>query len=279
MLGRELFDAAFKEYSRRWKFKRPAPSDFFRTMEEVSGVDLDWFWRGWFYTTDHVDIAVTNLATLKISTQDPDVEADYKRDAFEDQIEEPLTVKRNREEGIETRLQKRPELADFYNENDQFEPTNRDRNEFKAFLDKLNPRERALWDRVQERDPFVHVISFHNKGGLVMPIPLQMTYADGTTEEMMLPAEVWRYDAENYSKLLISDKEIVSVEIDVNDEIADADESNNIFPPKPVESRFKLFMSSGGHNNQMADSMVELKAGDSDEEDTEVPLEEVNGGR
>ncbi|PTB87087.1 aminopeptidase, partial [Pseudidiomarina aestuarii] len=58
IMGRELFDYAFKEYARRWMFKRPTPADFFRTMEEASGVDLDWFWRGWFYSTDHVDISL-----------------------------------------------------------------------------------------------------------------------------------------------------------------------------------------------------------------------------
>ncbi|WP_256619876.1 M1 family metallopeptidase [Parvularcula maris] len=271
VLGRELFDPAFREYSRRWKFKRPAPADFFRTMEEVSGKDLDWFWRGWWYTTDHVDIAVTGMQTLKISSQDPDAEADLQREQRAADEPEPLAQRRNREEGIETRLERRrDQLTDFYNENDEFEPNNQQRNDYKAFLEKLNPQERALWDRVQERDPFVHIIDFRNMGGLVMPIPLKMTYADGSEEEMVLPAEVWRYDAEAFSKLIISDKEIVSVEIDANNEIADADEGNNAFPGKPRRSRFELFQDSRRGGSQMADSMVELSSDDEEAVNTEL---------
>ncbi|MEE4208151.1 MAG: M1 family metallopeptidase [Parvularcula sp.] len=278
ILGRELFDAAFREYSRRWKFKRPEPADFFRTMEEVSGKDLDWFWRGWWYTTDHVDIAVTGLETLRISSQDPDVEADYEREERAAREPEPLIQRRNREEGIETRLERRTEqLSDFYNENDEFEPSNKDRNRYKAFLEGLNSSERALFERMKERDPFIHFISFENIGGLVMPIPLTVTYADGSSEEMQLPAEVWRYDAERFTKLFITDKEIVSVEIDVNNEIADADESNNAFPQKVSKSRFELYRDERSSNNQMADFLFELDGDDKGEtaenQGPDVPLE------
>nr|WP_198912249.1 M1 family metallopeptidase [Parvularcula mediterranea] len=271
VLGRELFDEAFREYSRRWKFKRPQPADFFRTMEEVSGKDLDWFWRGWWYTTDHVDIAVTGLQTMKISSQDPDAEVDFKRDAQEEAEPEPLVQRRNRAEGLTTRLQRREdELTDFYNENDSFEVNNKQRNAFQSFLKGLNPQERALYDRMMERDPFIHVIDFENVGGLVMPIPLVLTYADGSTEEMQLPAEVWRYDAERFSKLMVTDKEIVSVQIDPYNEIADADGSNNDFPSKVQKSRFELYKSNRSRTNQMADSLVKLK---SDEEEDLEPTE------
>ncbi|NRA30574.1 MAG: M1 family metallopeptidase [Parvularculaceae bacterium] len=282
VLGRELFDAAFREYSRRWKFKRPAPADFFRTMEEVSGKDLDWFWRGWFYTTDHVDIAVTGMSTMKISTQDPDIEADYKRDALAEAEPEPLIQSRNREEGLKTRYQRRTDLLnDFYNDNDQFEPNNKQRNAFKKFLEGLNPQERALYDRMMERDPFVHIIEFENKGGLVMPIPLRLTYADGSTEDMVLPAEIWRYDAESFSKVMVTDKEVVAVEIDAHNEIADADEANNHFPQKVAKSRFELYNNSSSRTNQMADALVELdgddKGTDTDEKGADVPLEPAGG--
>ncbi|MEM9810385.1 MAG: M1 family metallopeptidase [Pseudomonadota bacterium] len=282
ILGRELFDAAFREYSRRWKFKRPAPSDFFRTMEEVSGTDLDWFWRGWWYTTDHVDIAVTGLSTLKISSQNPDTEAKFKRSEHERLYPEPLTVTRNREEGLKTRRQRREELLnDFYNDNDQFEPTNKERNAYTSFLEGLNPQQRAIFDRMVERDPFVHVVTFKNLGGLVMPIPLTLTYADGESEDMMIPAEIWRYDAEEVDKLFVSDREIVSVEIDRLNEIADADEGNNTFPPKVTPSRFELYMASSNRTNQMADTLVELegsaKGADTDKEDEAVPLEDASG--
>ena len=275
VLGRELFDAAFREYSRRWKFKRPAPADFFRTMEEVSGKDLDWFWRGWWYTTDHVDIAITGMQTMQIANQDPDLEVAKTREAYAEKYPEPLVQRRNRDEGLTTRLDRRTdELTDFYNENDEFEPNNKQRNEFQEFLDKLNLQELALYERMIERDPFIHVVDFHNVGGLVMPIPLQITYVDGTVEDIQLPAEVWRYDAERFSKLFVTDVEIASVEIDAYHEIADADPSNNAFPSKPAQSRFEIYRSTSSRLNQMANSMVELK-GDDDEDDEspDVPLE------
>ena len=288
VLGRELFDEAFREYSRRWKFKRPAPADFFRTMEEVSGKDLDWFWRGWWYTTDHVDIAVTGLTTNKISTLDPDVESPFARAEKAATTPLPLTVLRNREEGLVTRYQRRTEqLGDFYNENDEFVPTNEDRNEYRDFIsgddeyDDLNPQERAMFDRMLERDPFIHTVSFENVGGLVMPIPLTITYADGSTEDVQLPAEIWRYDAEKTDKLFISDKEIVSVEIDVHHEIADADPHNNAFPQKVRPSRFELYKAGGAPYNQMADSLVELEGdekGMNDDDSPDMPLEDASGG-
>ncbi|MEM6913796.1 MAG: M1 family aminopeptidase, partial [Pseudomonadota bacterium] len=290
VLGRELFDEAFREYSRRWKYKRPAPADFFRTMEEVSGKDLDWFWRGWWYTTDHVDIAVTGLTTNKISTLDPDVEGPLARAEKAASTPLPLTVLRNREEGIETRYQRRTEqLGDFYTDNDVFEPNNEQRNEYQDFIsgddyyDDLNSQERALFDRMLARDPFVHTVSFKNVGGLVMPIPLTLTYADGTMEDVQLPAEIWRYNAEETDKLFISDKEIVSVEIDRHHEIADTDAHNNAFPQKVRPSRFELYKSGGAPYNQMADSLVELNGNEKgvDEDDSpDMPLEDAaDGGR
>ena len=119
-MGRELFDFAFREYATRWKFKRPTPADFFRTMEDASAVDLDWFWRGWYYGTDHVDMAITNVREYQISTNDPDVEKDIERE--EDALNRPenITQIRNRKEGIKTRLKRYSDLEDFYNENDKF---------------------------------------------------------------------------------------------------------------------------------------------------------------
>jgi len=199
-----------------------------------------------------------------------------------------LTVLRNREEGLVTRYQRRTDqLGDFYNENDEFVPTNEDRNEYRDFIsgddeyDDLNEQERALFDRMLERDPFIHTVSFENVGGLVMPIPLTLTYADGTTEDVQLPAEIWRYDAEKTDKLFISDKEVVSVEIDVHHEIADADPHNNAFPQKVRPSRFELYKAGGAPYNQMADSLVELEGdekGMSDDDSPDMPLEDASGG-
>ncbi len=274
VMGRELFDAAFVEFSRRWKFKRPTPSDFFRSMEETSGIDLDWFWRGWFYTTDHVDLGVTSVREYRVSTQDPEIEFPLAREENARLEPEPVQQRKNREEGLGTRLDRRPQLNDFYTENDKFTVTNKDRNEYQEFLEGLTGKERAIFDRAVTRDPYIYFIDFENLGGLVMPIPLVLTYADGTEEEMLIPAEIWRRDAEGVTKLFIRDKQITAVEIDRHHEIADADFSNNHFPQKITKSRFELFKSRRTYDNLMADSLVKLKAEDkpTSASETEMPL-------
>ena len=134
VMGRELFDFAFREYANRWKFKRPTPADFFRTMEDASAVDLDWFWRGWYFGTDHVDMALTSIREYQISTQDPDAEEDFKRNQDAAYKPENITQKRNREEGIKPRIERFDDLEDFYNENDKFATTNKDRNKYTSLL-------------------------------------------------------------------------------------------------------------------------------------------------
>ena len=279
VMGRELFDFAFREYSERWKFKRPTPSDFFRSMEEGSGVDLDWFFRGWFYTTDHVDLAVAGVREYRISTQDPDTEASLTRARRREDAPETLGQRRNREEGLGTRLQRRPQLRDFYNENDRDEPNNADRNEYQKFLSGLSPKERQAYDKAMERDPYVYFVDFENVGGLVSPIPLTMTYADGRTERMMIPAEIWRRDAERVTKMFVLDDEVASFEIDADHQTADADYANNSFPQGVMRSRFELFKSSRSSNNQMARAMQDLEELEGDRktdagpgEDDAVPL-------
>jgi hypothetical protein len=277
VLGRELFDSAFREYSRRWKFKRPTPADFFRSMEETSGVDLDWFWRGWFFTTDHVDIALTDLREYRLSSQDPDREASYRREEQARNEPEPLTQRRNREEGRTTRLERREErLTDFYNENDPFKPTNADRNSYQRFLNGLDPLERQTFDRALSENPYIYFMDFANVGGLVMPIPLLITYTDSSTEEMMIPAEIWRRDAEAVTKLVMTDRRIRSVLVDPNHEIADVDRSNNGFPSSVTRSRFELFRSTSNPDNQMADALNELEGDDkgetAGEQGPEIPL-------
>ena len=134
VLGRELFDFAFRTYAERWKFKRPMPADFFRTMEDASGVDLDWFWRGWFYTTDHVDVSIDDIRKLRINTRDPGIERDWDRRQEE---KEPKRSYELREQGEMTRINRFPELKDFYNENDKHTVSNKDLNEYDQLLDKL----------------------------------------------------------------------------------------------------------------------------------------------
>ncbi|HYC03126.1 MAG TPA: M1 family metallopeptidase [Azospirillaceae bacterium] len=275
VMGRELFDHAFREYSRRWKFKRPTPSDFFRSMEDASGVDLDWFWRGWFYTTDHVDIAVEDVREYTISTRDPDIEKPMARDEEKREQPEPLAQIRNREEGRQTRVERVPELRDFYNENDKHAVTNKDRNSYAELIEKLEPWEREALERARRDGDFVYFVDFRNKGGLVMPLPLTLTFADGSTEDFQVPAEVWRYDPVNATSMLIRSRRIVSVELDRRHEIADADHQDNHFPRRIEPSRIELYKAKDEERDLMADMLVELRKAKTGEESPAEPGKEV----
>ena len=260
ILGRELFDFAFKEYAQRWKFKRPTPADFFRTMEEASGVDLDWFWRGWFYTTDHVDISIDKVYKLRLDTKDPDIDFARERQVEQDKPKS-LTVERNKAEGKELWVDRYPDITDFYDENDQFTVTNKERNSYKSWLDKLDPWERKAFERAVKEDKNYYVMEFSNLGGLVMPIILEMTYADGTTEELRIPAEIWRRTPKAVSKLVVTDKdkELVSVTVDPYWETADVDVENNHYPRQIIPSRIEAYKSKPSSAKVRRDIMHDIK--------------------
>lgn len=274
VMGRELFDHAFREYSNRWKFKRPTPADFFRTMEDASGIDLDWFWRGWFYSTDHVDVAVTDVREYQVSTLDPEIEFDLDRQKHAEEHPEALSQIRNREEGRETRLQQRPELSDFYNENDPFTVTNKDRNKYASTVEGLEDWERETLERAVEENKYVYFIDFENIGGLPTPLPLNIENEDESVDFIMFPAEIWRYNNNNITKMLIRDKAIVSVELDPRRETTDADFSNNHFPKKIQRSRIELYKSENNSKDLMADMLTKLREDKGGEGDSgkEVPL-------
>ncbi|MFS1701463.1 M1 family metallopeptidase [Alteromonas sp. AMM-1] len=272
ILGRELFDFAFKEYAQRWKFKRPTPADFFRTMEEASGVDLDWFWRGWFYTTDHVDISLDKVYKLRLDTQDPDIDFARERQVEQDKPKS-LTDERNAAEGKKLWVDRYSDITDFYDENDQFTVTNKERNSYKSWLDKLEPWERKAFERAVKEDKNYYVMEFSNLGGLVMPIILEMTYADGTTEQLRIPAEIWRRTPKAVSKLVVTDKdkELVSVTVDPRWETADVDVENNHYPRRIIPSRIEAYKSKPSsakvRRDIMHDIKTELKTDKKDGED------------
>ena len=262
VMGRELFDHAFREYANRWKFKRPTPADFFRTMEDASAVDLDWFWRGWFYGTDHVDIAVGEIREYQVSSQDPDIEFPLNRQAWDDRYPPSETAARDAAEGRRTRVERRPHLKDFYDENDRFVPTNKDRNDYKDFRAKLKPWELATFDRAVKAGEYVYFVDFRNLGGLVSPLPLRLTFADGSTRDMVVPAEVWRYNALEVTKLFIEKQRLVSVEFDPRHLTADANLRDNAMPRRVTPSRIELFRGRDSGRNQMLDALAELKSDD-----------------
>jgi hypothetical protein len=262
ILGRDLFDFAFKEYSRRWMFKRPTPSDFFRTMEEASGVDLDWFWRGWYYTTDHVDISLDHIYQMRMDTKDPDIDFARRRDE-NNMKPKSLYVTRNVEEGMRSWVQRNRDVRDFHDENDQFTVTNKERNEYIDFLDGLDPRERREFERAVDEDKNYYVLEFSNQGGLVMPILIEFTFTDGSTEFMNIPAEIWRRNHLSVKKLFVFDKEVERVELDPDWYTADTNVENNHYPRRIIPSRIEAYKASPRtglkRRNVMHDMKTELK--------------------
>jgi hypothetical protein len=234
VLGRELFDYAFREYARRWMFKRPMPADFFRTMEDASGVDLDWFWRGWFYSTDHVDLAIDSVQQFNIDTQNPDVEKQLQKS---ERADEPVTLSQERNAPLPKRVDAFPELKDFYNQYDPLDVTEGEQQQYQELLASLTDEER----KVLENNANLYVVRIKNVGGLVMPIILEMEYEDGYTELRHLPAEIWARDNEQASHLILTDKQLKRLTIDPRLQTADVDLANNHFPPQIAKSRFQLF--------------------------------------
>lgn len=266
VMGRELFDFAFKEYAKRWQFKRPTPSDFFRTMEDASAVDLDWFWRGWFYTTDHVDIAVNDIRQYKIKHKDPEVDYPLDRVEFKEKYPAPIMEERNRASLGDTRLERFPELGDFYNEHDKFTVTNKDRNDYKKYLDKLEPWERRTLARALAEDHYIYFVEFENKGGLPTPLPLTIHFDDDTTRNMMLPAEIWQVNSELVTKIFIETQKVSAISLDDRHQTADADFSNNQFPPTITQSRLELYKNKKTKPDLMRDMLKKLKADKKDQE-------------
>ncbi|MEE4361891.1 MAG: M1 family metallopeptidase [Pseudomonadales bacterium] len=281
ILGRELFDFAFREYARRWRFKRPTPYDLFRTLEEASGVDLDWFWRGWFYSTDHVDISLDKVWKLRVDTRNPEVEKPWLREQKQGEPEY-LFIERNLDAGMSTRTTRKPGLNDLYSEMDEFTVTDKDRNEYDSFLESLVDENHAdpqwmrrVYDRAVAEDRNYYVLQFSNLGGLVMPIILGITYADGSTEELRMPAEIWRRSPQQVRKLLVREGDITEITVDPHWETADVDVENNHYPRRFVPSRLELYKREDKRRNLMSDLRVERKT---DTPDAEPPAEAEDPG-
>ena len=278
ILGRELFDFAFKEYAQRWKYKRPTPSDFFRTMEEASGVDLDWFWRGWFYTTDHVDISLDTIYKLRLDTKDPDIDFSRQR---QEELNKPmsLTDERNKAEGNKLWVERFPDITDFYDENDRFTVTNKERNKYQKFLKKLKPWERTTLERAIKEDKNYYVLEFSNKGGLVMPIILDLSFEDGSTETQYIPAEIWRRSPKAVKRLIITDKNkvLASVSIDPRWETADVNVHNNHYPRKIIPSRIEAYKKKKSTKKVSRDIMQDIKTELKTEDDDETEAPEKDG--
>ncbi|MEO0812228.1 MAG: M1 family aminopeptidase, partial [Myxococcota bacterium] len=234
VMGRELFDFAFKEYSQSWMFRRPMPADFFRSMEDASAVDLDWFWRGWFYSTDHVDIAIKDVREFILESGNPDRDKPARK---RERDKKTPTITEQRNARVQKLVEKYPELKDFYNSYDELDVTKQDREAFKEMFEALTPQERGLLGTARH----FYVVHFQNQGGVPMPIPLRIEYEDGTDEFIRIPAEIWRRNSDDAKKLFMRFKRIRSFHFDPNRETADADLDDNQWPPKPEPTRFQLY--------------------------------------
>ena len=238
IMGRELFDYAFKEYSRRWAFKHPTPDDFFRTMEDASAVDLDWFWKGWFYSVDAVDISLDTVAWYKV-----EIEKGPKKQKREWPInaKEPfnhISKIRNIEQGVNFAVKKDPSLNDFYSTYKPWETE--DSLTFATYT--LNDETFSKKEKEELfGDKNYYELHFSNQGGLVMPVIIQWTYEDGSTEIERIPVNIWRKNEHRFTKVFVKDKEVTGVIIDPYKETADINESNNIWPEIEFPTRFEVF--------------------------------------
>ncbi|GAB3578932.1 M1 family metallopeptidase [Hymenobacter daeguensis] len=236
VMGRELFDYAFKTYATRWAYKHPTPADFFRTMEDASAVDLDWFWRGWFYTTDHTDLALESVKSYSASTRNPQIE-NARLQQQKAAAPQSITAQRNAQDIKQTLVEEKPELKDFYNDYNPLAVTPADQQRYAALMSNLTEAQKQ---RLGDSQNF-YELSLHNVGGLVMPVVLQMTYADNTQEIQTIPAEIWRKNNEYVTKVIVTKKPVISFVLDPFQQTADTDLSNNAFPRQPAASRFELF--------------------------------------
>lgn len=250
VMGRELFDRAFKEYANRWRFKHPTPYDFFRTMEESSGVDLDWFWRGWFYSTDHVDIALDKIVQGRIDSGDPDAEAAVRK---AERAKEPESVTASRNTG-KTVVELDPKVRDFYDQTDEFTVFDSARKKAKSSREELTPEEKAAQDFKDN----LYRFTFRNVGGLVMPVILKMDFTDGSTETVRIPAEIWRRNSKQVTWQYVSAKQLKGAELDPLWETADADRGNNVYEGAITPTTFKVARPPEGGGNRMKDANLEV---------------------
>ncbi len=246
VLGRDLFDKAFKDYATRWRFKGPTPYDFFRTMEESSGVDLDWFWRGWFYSTDHVDIALDGVTAGVLEPADPEAAAKLRRDRVAAEPES-LTVARNKAPTVDARD---PAVRDYYDSINRNDATAAQRRKAKEADEALMPAERVARNQT---DTFYR-FKFRNVGGLVMPVIVKMDFTDGSTETVRIPVEIWRRNSEQVTWQYVTSKTLKRAELDPLWETADADRDNNLFEGAGTRKVLKVSPGRSDDDNKMKDN-------------------------
>ena len=251
IMGRELFDYAFKEYARRWAFKHPEPADLFRTLEDASGEDLDWFWRGWFYSTEVCDISLDTVKFAKANVEA--VATETKESTVKQGVTKPILPTfddiskiRNREDkAIQFATDVDTAKQDFYWRYDRgLEPY--DSNKYEVTIPGNKPEPLSAEEKAKYANKNMYELTFSNKGGLVMPIIIEWTYKDGTKEVERIPVQVWRQNENKVIKTFIKDKEVASIKLDPLRETADINESNNSYNTIQEPSKFSVFKGRQG---------------------------------
>tara|TARA_B100001287_G_scaffold40717_1_gene29887 strand:- start:665 stop:3088 length:2424 start_codon:yes stop_codon:yes gene_type:complete len=235
IMGRELFDYAFKTYANRWMFKHPNPEDLFRTLEDASSVDLDWFWRGWFYTTDHVDINLDEVNYFVINDNNIEKNKNEKRAKHEEIQIKDISNQRNKD--IVTYREIDENLNDFYSSYDEFKVTQEDLKQENDFNNSLSKNEREIINSKKH----YYEIKLKNIGGLVMPVILDFKFENNEHQLIKIPAEIWKRDNFEIKKLFAFKNKVVQIELDPFLETADTDRSNNYWPKKIEPTKFELY--------------------------------------
>lgn len=223
IMGHELFDHAFKTYANRWKFKHPTPEDFFRTMEDASAVDLDWFWRGWFYSTDYTDIGVKDVKQYYVIEQDPK-EAQQQFNRRGRKIGDGQSMLKLVLEGS---TEFKPELKNGF-----------DASKVQALNDYLAKNYTAEEISALKSPRFFYEVEFDKPGGLIMPIIVELQFEDGTSETQVFPAQIWRKNNATARRVFATEKKVVKIQLDPKLETADIDVTNNFWPKAEMESKF-----------------------------------------
>lgn len=225
IMGRELFDHAFKTYANRWKFKHPTPEDFFRTMEDASAVDLDWFWRGWFYTTDYVDLGIQDVKQYYVTEKQPESvkEVNIKKGRF-GQEKGPFVYMVPDTDDVKKRDKKALDLKEV------------------KLLDDYITEKFTAEERAKLKSPsYFYEVTFNKPGDMLMPIIAELTYEDGTTETFTYPVQIWRKNNQTASRVFATSKKVTKITVDPKLLTADVDVTNNLWPAAEGNAKFDKF--------------------------------------
>jgi hypothetical protein len=245
VMGRELFDYAFKEYCRRWAFRHPTPEDFFRTMEDASAVDLDWFWRGWFYGTDHCDMNLKDVKIFRLNTHNPEIEKALDKQKKEGAAPD-ISLQRDAAEKMKVEVDTDPDMRDFYTSYDPYKVTALDRVEYDEYVKKLTDKEKELLSK----NMLYYQVTVENKGGLIMPLIFDLEFMDGTTRRINIPAEIWKKSEKEVTKVFACEREVKTILLDPQLETADVDISNNAWPQRVMPTRFEMFKENQSRSRE-----------------------------